>query len=122
LKPTDAVRRVYYKSAPLNKLMKPTPQINSDQHFRTDKRVTDQGSFPLTDYAFQTTAEIVGNSTAVAQQGKSELRTFRNVSRDFFGGEMTRDYVTEALLFVSMSCAAAWPMGVMIHQLTRWMI
>jgi hypothetical protein len=102
--------------------MKPTPQINSDYHLRRDKRVTDQGSFPLTDYEFQTTAKTLGSCSAVAKQGMAELRTFRNVSRDFFDVEMTRDYVTEALLFVSMSCAAAWPLGVMIHQLTRWMI
>jgi hypothetical protein len=52
----------------------------------------------------------------------AELRTFRKVSRDFLGAEMTRDYVAEALFFVSMTCVAAWPVGIVIHQLTRWMI
>ena len=35
---------------------------------------------------------------------------------------MTRDYVTEALLFVAIIGVTAWPMSAVIHQLTRWMI
>ncbi|MEY2527089.1 MAG: hypothetical protein QOE73_1860 [Verrucomicrobiota bacterium] len=118
---TDAARRVY-QSAPTNKFMKPTPQIDPDYHLRRDGQVTDHRSFPATDYGFQSSVETLGCSTAVATQGMAELRTFRKVSRDFFRAEATRDYVTEALLFVLMSCAAAWPMGVTIHQLTRWTI
>lgn len=118
---SDAACRVY-QSAPLNKFMKPTPQISSNHdRLRKDSRAADR-RFPLTDYSFQTAAETLDSPAAVANKGMAELRSFRKVSRDFFGSEMTRDCVAEAMFFAWMSCVAAWPIGIAIHQLTRWMI
>jgi hypothetical protein len=96
--------------------MKPTPQISpSQRHSRGE-------SSPLTDYAYQLTAEAVDRSSLIAEKAISERRTFRKVSNEFFAAEANREYVTEAIFFASMSCAAAWPISVMLHQLLRWMI
>jgi hypothetical protein len=102
--------------------MKPTPQISSNHdHLRKDGR-TAHRHLPLTDYSFQTIAETLRSPAAVGNKGVAELRSFRKVSRDFFGSEMTRDCVAEGLFFAWISCVAAWPIGIAIHQLTRWMI
>jgi hypothetical protein len=97
--------------------MKPTPQLSSNQRALHDRR-----SFPITDYSFQSTAETVAQPSAISAKGVSELRTFRKVSNEFFGVEANRDYLAEAILFVCISCVAAWPIVIAIHQLTRWMI
>jgi hypothetical protein len=96
--------------------MKPTPQISPIQ------RSSRGESSPLTDYAYQLTAEAVDRSSVIAEKAISERRTFRKVSNEFFGAEASREYVTEAIFFASISCAAAWPISVMLHQLLRWMI
>jgi hypothetical protein len=98
--------------------MKPTPHFNSCQRDSHD----DRRNFPLTDYSFQSTAETVARPSAISAKGVSELRTFRKVSKEFFGVEAGRDYLAEAILFVCLSCVAAWPIAITIHQLTRWMI
>jgi hypothetical protein len=103
--------------------MKPTPQVSPDNRpLRGENGGTKTPAFPLTDYAFQTAPTILRAPSAVAEKKKAEMRTFRKVSRDFFGAEMTRDYVAEALLFCVITGVTAWPMGIAIHQLTRWMI
>jgi hypothetical protein len=118
---TDAARRVY-QSAPLNKFMKPTPQISSDdRRTRSDSPATSSRSFPLTDYSFKSTADAV-TASAIAQKGITELRTFRKISREFFAAEMSRDNVAEGVFFIWISFVAAWPMAIVIHQLTHWMI
>ena len=96
--------------------MKPTPQTSPSQ------RPSRGESSPLTDYAYQLTAEAVDRSSAIAKKAISELRTFRKVSSDFFAAEASREYVTEAIFFASISCVAAWPISVMLYQLLRWMI
>lgn len=55
--------------------------------------------------------------SAMAERGLSEMRTFRMISRQFFGVQAAQEYVKEAILFVSISCVAAWSVSVMIHQL-----
>jgi hypothetical protein len=104
--------------------MKPTPQFNSAQRHSLDgsRALRDRRSFPLTDHSFQSTAETVARASAISEKGVSELRTFRKVSNEFFGAEAGRDYIAEAILFVCISCVAAWPIAIAIHQLTRWMI
>lgn len=101
--------------------MKPTSQISSDSRLRSDSQATSSRSFPLTDYSFKSTAEAV-TASAIAEKGITELRTFRKISCDFFRTEMSRDYVIEAVFFAWISCVAAWPMAIVIHQLTRWVI
>ena len=106
--------------------MKPTPQISSNKNSsRRDSRACgDQQGFPLTDYDFQSTVETAGKSNATTEQshGVRELRTFRQVSREFFGAEASIVFATEAFFFISILGVAAWPLTVMMHQLLRWMI
>lgn len=64
----------------------------------------------------------MARTSAISEKGVSELRTFRKVSKEFFGVEAGRDYIAEAILFVCISCVAAWPIAIAIHQLTRWTI
>jgi hypothetical protein len=104
--------------------MKPTPHVISGQrHSRDDSHaLRDHGSFPVTDYSFQSTVETVARPSAISEKGVSELRTFRKISNEFLGAEAGRDYIAEVILFVCISCLAAWPIVIAIHQLTRWMI
>ncbi len=104
--------------------MKPTTQISSNERdsHRESHALRDHRSFPLTDYSYQSTAEALDRSSAIAEKLTAELRTFRTISRKFFGGEANRDYVAEALFFISISCVAAWPVTVMIRQLITMMI
>jgi hypothetical protein len=106
--------------------MKPTPQINSTKSTLRRDSLADnaQQNFPLTDYDFQSAVEKSGTSNAIAghAHGVRELRTFRKVSREFFGTEANISYVAEAIFFICLCGVAAWPMGVMMHMLLRWMI
>ena len=104
--------------------MKPTPEISSnrrDAHRNNDAQ-REQRSFPVTYYAYQSTAEAIDRSSAIAEQANAELRTFRKISRKFFGAEANREYVAEALFFIGLSLVAAWPVSVMIRQLITMMI
>src|SRR5437667_9695545 len=99
--------------------MKPTPQISHEQQAAR--------SFPLTDYNYQpaeiagdtpaTTAEAPANTGAVRAAMKSPA--FHKVSTEFFGAEISRDYVAELLFFVVISGIAAWPVMSMLHAITR---
>ena len=104
--------------------MKPTIQISSNERdsHRDSHALSNNRSFPVTDYSYQSTAEAIGRSSAIAEKATAELRTFRTISRKFFGAEAKREYVAEALLFAWISCVAAWPVGVMIRQLITMMI
>ncbi|MDQ2825211.1 MAG: hypothetical protein M3R29_07170 [Verrucomicrobiota bacterium] len=103
--------------------MKPTPKNNSDsQDSRRDRRAPrDQQSFPSTDYYFQSTVDVCGGSHAIAE-GTPQVSAFRKVSNDYFRAEASGEYVAEAILFASISCVAAWPVTVMMHELMRMMI
>jgi hypothetical protein len=103
--------------------MKPTPQIslNHDSIGTGRRGHRDGRAFPFTNYSYQS-AEAIEHSSATAKKGVSELHTFRRVSREFFGAESSREYFIETLFFVWITCVAAWPIGVAIQQLTRWMI
>jgi hypothetical protein len=103
--------------------MKPAPQINSNPP--PDNRAsTDHRNFPLTDYSYQATAEAIANPTALAQNRTQmpQARSLWKLSGDYFGAEAGLDFVTEAIFFAWISGVAAWPLSVMIYQLTRWMI
>ena len=104
--------------------MIPTPQISSIQ--RSSKGEThafrDQSPAPLTDYSYQPTAKTVSHGSITAEKRFSESRTFRQVSTEFFGTEADREYFAEAVFFASISCVAAWPVTVMVHQMMTMMI
>jgi hypothetical protein len=91
--------------------MKPTPQIS----FKQSKR----RNFPLTDYQFQSTADLRANAPAIRQKSISELRTFRKVSSEFLATETSRDYVIEFLLFALITGISAWPIVSTIAAMAR---
>jgi hypothetical protein len=104
--------------------MKPTPQISSIQRFSQGETHASRDQRPtlLTDYSYQSTAKTVGHGSVTAEKRLSESRTFRQVSREFFGTEADREYFVEAVFFASISCVAAWPVTVMVGQLMTMMI
>jgi len=89
--------------------MKPTLQVSPSQHA--------SGSFPLTDYSFQATAEAQTSSSAVLPAPKPPA--FHKLSSEFFGTEMSRDYVTQFLLFTIIGGISAWPIISMVIAVTR---
>src|SRR6266436_8768693 len=104
--------------------MKPTPQVSSNQrHPRDDSSASrDRRSCPLTEYSFQSTAEAPSRTSARVEKGIAELRTFRKVSREYFGAEAGGEYLREGIFFAWITCVAAWPITVMMYELTRMMI
>jgi hypothetical protein len=104
--------------------MKPTTQISSNEHdsHRGSDALHARPSSPLTDYSYHSSAEAIGRSSATAEKAADEVRTFRRISRTFFGAEANREYIAEALFFALISCVAAWPVSVMIRQLITMMI
>jgi hypothetical protein len=48
----------------------------------------------------------------------SVARSFRNLSNEFLGTEMKRDYVTEALCFLIIVSVSAWPIVSMVRALS----
>ena len=103
--------------------MKPAPQVSSNQrHPRGDSSAArEHRSCPLTDYSFQSTGEALSRS-ASAEKEIAELRTFRKVSREYFGAEAGGEYLREGIFFASIACVAAWPITVMMYELMRTMI
>jgi hypothetical protein len=87
--------------------MKPIPQISPSQH---------ASGFPLTDYSFQATADAKSSSSALPAK---TLRAFRNLSREFFGTETSRDYIAELLFFILLTGVSAWPIISAIIAVTR---
>jgi hypothetical protein len=104
--------------------MKPTPRVSSNQrHSRGDNSASrDHRSCPLTDYSFQSTAEVLSRSSVRAEKGIAELRTFRKVSREYFDAEAGGEHLKEGIFFASIACVAGWPITVMMYELTRMMI
>jgi hypothetical protein len=109
--------------------MKSAPKISSNSRSpRSDSSASPaQRSFPLTDHSYQSRAEVEtrsASSAASIQQPRAlrELHTFRSISTEFFGTEATVNYVADVVFFACITCIAAWPIVVAIHQLTRWTI
>ena len=100
--------------------MKPTPLHDfRERSSRGDSRgLRAHGSFPLTDYQFQSSAEARGVSALLP--GKTRrVSNFWRLSTEFLGGETSRDYVKEAILFSVIVAVSAWPIMQMIHALAR---
>jgi hypothetical protein len=104
--------------------MKPAPQVGSNQrHPRGDSSASrEHRSCPLTDYSFQSPAEALCRSSASAEKEIAELRTFRKVSREYFGAEAGGEHFKEGIFFAGIACVAAWPITVMMYELMRMMI
>jgi len=85
--------------------MKPTPQISHNQH----------AGFPLTDYNYQPT----GDAKSTAGRPARKSPAFYRLSHEFFGAEMSRDYLTNFLVFTVIAVVTTWPIISMIVAVTR---
>jgi hypothetical protein len=99
--------------------MKPILQINYKQRgSRRDNRARrSHHSFPLTDYNYHPTAESQVNSSALWRTTRSPA--FHKLSSEFLGGETSRDYLAELLLFIVITGLAAWPIMSMLIAVIR---
>jgi len=101
------------------KIMKPTPQISSNQRssHRDHRAPHGHQSLPLTDHNFHATAETQTSSCATLTA--TESPAFYKLSAEFFGAETNRDYLAELILFTLITGVSAWPIISMIVALTR---
>ena len=103
--------------------MKPTHHISSNQRTSHGESPSsrEHPSFPLTDYDFQTTAQVSGSGQTFPKKAThiSALRRFRQLSNEFVGAETSRYFVIEILLFSVIASVSAWPIVSMISALAR---
>jgi hypothetical protein len=101
--------------------MKSISQVTSNQHYaRGEGNLRcDHRGFPITDCSFQSSAGVIDHASANPEKGIVELRTFRRISREYFRGEATGEYLKEAIFFAWIACVAAWPITVMMYALMR---
>src|SRR5207253_2051757 len=99
------VSRTAFGNNKFLKFMKPTPQISHNQH----------AGFPLTDYNYQPT----GDAKSTAGRPARKSPAFYRLSHEFFGAEMSRDYVTNFLVFTVIAVVTTWPIISMIVAVTR---
>jgi hypothetical protein len=101
--------------------MKPTPQSASLDKPNPIARSSSAAPV-ITNYSYQPTCVTTAVKSAAPPKEVAQLKTFRSLSRDFFGAETTREYIAEAVLFVWIMAVAAWPLGVTLNQLGTMMI
>jgi hypothetical protein len=100
--------------------MKPTSE--SPRHVsRSDKKGSQpRPAHPLIDYSYQTLPATLPADRARnhSEPKRSVLASrFRQISREFFGAETTRDYVAEFLFFAIITGVSAWPIVSMVQAL-----
>ncbi len=103
--------------------MKPTHHISSNQRRLRGKSRSSRAhrSLPLTDYDFQSTAQVSGSGQTSPNKAThvSALRRFRQLSNEFVGLETSRYFVIEILLFSVIASVSAWPIVSMMSALAR---
>jgi hypothetical protein len=70
--------------------------------------------FPITDVAYQALT-LDGYRGSCANK---RLRSFRNISNDYFKNEARQSFVTEVIFFVLMVLTASWPVLQSIRAMT----
>jgi hypothetical protein len=101
--------------------MKPTPQNSVSHSSKGDQRPSKgQLDFLKNDYAYHTTLPepVVAGSPAPMAKEAEEARTFRSISRHFMNAGSMREYLAEALFFGWITLTAAWPLGLLVRQLS----
>jgi hypothetical protein len=79
---------------------------------------------PLIDYSYQVLPGTLPANRVrnVAGRKRSVVASrFRQISREFFGPESTRDYVIEFLFFAVITGVSAWPIVSMAKAMAYWM-
>ena len=103
--------------------MNPTAQLNPDSSVSDNDSTLSE---PRTRFAVVDAPRLSkspSESFDVRSDRKiSELRTFRQISRDFFGVEAESEYRKELVFFALIAGVAAWPLTVILYHLTQWMI
>jgi hypothetical protein len=103
--------------------MKPTHHISSNQRpLRGESRSSRaHQSLPLTDYDFQSNAEVRGGGQTFPNRAThaSALRRFRQLSSKFFSGETSREFAAEVVCFLLIAGASAWPVFSIVAALAR---
>ena len=100
--------------------MKPAPEIISYRS-GNNERATHTPP-PRIDYSYQSRGTISRPVSGKTEACRSEVKTFRALSRQFFGIEATREFLSEAILFAGIMIVAAWPLSVTLNQLGTMMI
>ena len=99
--------------------MKPILKINHEHHGsrRDDLARHGHQSFPLTDYNYRPTLD----PEAISPAGRPAIKSpaFHKISSKFLGAETSRDYVAELLLFILITCLAAWSVMSMLIAVIR---
>jgi hypothetical protein len=100
----------------LYKHMKPQSQISRQvgSHRGEEKPIGLRLHQPVTDSAYQTT----GSDFRATSDRLKLAPSFRDLSREFLGTEMKRDYVREVFFFVIIVGVSAWPIVSMIQALS----
>jgi hypothetical protein len=88
--------------------MKPTPQVSTEH----------SGSFPLTDYYYQSTLE---GSRAGEKETREAApgRAIWKLGAEFFAVEARLDYATEFAVFSLIAGLSAWPIISMLVAIVR---
>jgi hypothetical protein len=101
--------------------MKPTPPNSISHSSKRDQRPSKgRLTFPKNDYAYHTTFPepgVVGSPAPMAKEVE-EAHTFRSISRHFMNAGSMREYLAEALFFGWITLTAAWPLGLLVRQLS----
>jgi len=99
--------------------MKPTPQISHNQRGSGRDNGTRRSNrrLLLTDYNYRPTPETQMGSSASRPATRSP--GFHKLSSEFFGAEMSRDYIAELLFFILITGIAAWPVISMLIAVIR---
>jgi hypothetical protein len=86
----------------------PTARLNQSEKLR----------FPATDYNYLgASGDFRGHASAAKPAVPQPTAGFRDLSNDFIGAEMKRDYVAEAAFFAIIVAVSAWPIVSMIRAM-----
>ena len=82
------------------------------------RRTAPAAGFPVTDYQYLgKTAEFRGREPGLKLATPARTSPFHQLSYDFIGSEMKRDYFAEAAFFAVIVAVSAWPIVSMIRAI-----
>jgi hypothetical protein len=100
--------------------MKVAPEPTSNRS--PERTQTTRAALPQIDYSYQSAVRAIAPVSAKSEARRAELKTFRVLSRNFFGVEAGREALKESLVFAGIMVVAAWPLSVVLNQLGTMMI
>jgi hypothetical protein len=112
------------RTLPLQNHMKPVSQISRQlgSHRSEQTPTALRLKHPATDYYYHAAGgDFRAANDRLKPSSPSSARSFRELSNEFLGAEMKRDYLTEAFCFVIIVSVSAWPIVSMIRALSALM-